>query len=104
MNKNGWIRLVVVLSFVWLIGVTGFAGYEKLTWEPTGIDLNGHQVFFNYYPDTTINKGFIPLLKNFNEKRFIGTLLLPLLILWGVYGFIYLGGRWVYSGFKQKSP
>jgi hypothetical protein len=104
MNKKGWIRLVALISLAWLIGVSGLAIYEKLAWEPTGSDLKGHQVFFYYYPDPTKDKGFIPLLKDFNEMKFIHALIWPVLFLWVVYGFVYFGGRWVYAAFKQKSP
>lgn len=103
MKTKGWIRLVVLLSLAWIVGVSGLAMYEMFTWAPTGHNLDGKQIFFYYYVDPDIHEGFIPITKDFNEKRYFRLLIWPLLTIWIVYGFIDYGARWVIKGFKKKS-
>lgn len=102
MKLNGWNRLTILLSIAWVIAISVFTLYEYFHWEPTGQDLDGSQIFFYYYSDSTIQKGFIPLLKSLNLHRFFEVLVWPLIALWVSYFIISKGGRWVRKGFNEE--
>lgn len=36
-----------------MVGVSGIVIHEKFSWEPTGHDLDGNQLFYYYYSDQT---------------------------------------------------
>ena len=40
--------------------------------------------------------------RNFNKKKFIEFLFLPIAILWFIFGCIHIGGNWVKAGFQQE--
>jgi len=103
MKISGWTRLLILLSAVWVIAVSGVAAYEQLHWVPTESDPSGNQFFFYYYPDPSVSSGFIPLIKGFKAAEFFEALGWPLAALWVGYLLLLFGGRWVRRGFKDKA-
>ena len=100
-NPQGWIRLGIVLSAVWLLTICAIAAYEYFIAPPP----DAHW-FVSYVPGTKPNPEppspyviwDVPSLKG---GTFFQVLLLPLVVGWSVIPLIAWAVSWVRSGFRS---
>lgn len=93
--SRGWIRLGIVLSLAWIVGVSGVALYE---WQAP---FYRKGVFFMVvpHPEQAESNGVIPVTTPFLYERFIAVVVLPPAALWAL---LLVGPSisWVRRGFR----
>jgi hypothetical protein len=102
MQLNGWQRLGIVLSALWMLFIAIIALFEYGGWLRLG-------EFTFIYEVSTLETGarFVHDLgllyePSFKVSYFATALLLPVLIGWITVYLLAWGIRWVHRGFKRK--
>jgi len=115
MILTGWIRLVIILSILWLC-VSGYFVYDAyqhhdkeyesnlaLPKPPSGyvIISKYKSIFYDWQPVDLLAEGKISYVRSYkaNYKNIISFVAYPVIAIW----LLYYSITWVASGFKQNS-
>jgi len=131
MKLNGWRRLGVVLSALWIAGLTGFVLFEYRSDNPSifvdgGLPIGSHVImssgvvklpdgqelkFDKTDPETgerlmpwEVDWRTVPELRKYRSLKWttLALFFAAPALLWGVFEFFVFCGRWVRDGFRKK--
>ncbi len=104
---NGWQRIGIVLSLLWLILVCGYTAYEfvkkvdvttyliEVTHNKPTFDSQGHRTI-------TIEEAYGEDTKrNLKVINFFSAIFVPITLAWGIVYLCIFAFRWINTGFKQ---
>ena len=97
MKLSGWTRVGIVASALWLVGVIGFACYEKFYGTPFG-----EFTFIEFIPSgPRTSEGLTPVDAVLKLGRIAWIGFLPVFLGWvGIYSVVQIA-RWIKQGFQQ---
>jgi hypothetical protein len=107
---NGWQRIGIVLSLLWIIFVCGYTAYElikkvdastyliEVTHNKPTFDSQGHRTM-------TIEEAYgEDARRSLKVTNFLSAILIPMTFAWGIVYLCIFTFRWIIIGFKVGKP
>jgi hypothetical protein len=104
---NGWIRIGIVVSVVWMLYITGTAAWEYIQHHPYAsnfIEWRCEKTGESYVSLEKITGPFVdlvPLSATLRLGRFATALLAPILVFWITAITVVYTVRWISNGFAR---
>lgn len=124
MRLNGWQRIGIVISMVWLLSASGMYFYELKNY-PSGLanyipnivysniyvwveDLEGTRIFRDQFKPENINKDFADLINRtyqlepaFSISGLLVFTLIPVILGWLITYLVFYTFNWIKCGFQR---